>query len=968
MSPEQMRLLSTLLDQAMDLRGEEREAWFATLQGEAAEVAPLLRQMLSKPADTSADRQWSRGPEFTALGEAASPLEFAAGHTVGAYRLVQPLGRGGMGEVWIAERSDGVMKRSVALKLPFLGLRGGGVLAQRFAREREILARLAHPHIARLYDAGVAESGQPYLALEFVAGRHITDFCREEGLDIAAKVRLVQQVIEAVQYAHANLVVHRDIKPSNVVVDASGQAMLLDFGIAKMLEEVDTDVAETELTRLGGRALTLSYAAPEQVAGEPVSTATDVWSLGVLLYEVLTGNRPFQGDRKQLEQAIATRDAPKAAGVPADLATIVAKAMKRLPAERYATANAMAADLDRWLNGLPVLAQPDSTWYRTRKFVHRHRVGSAVTVAVTAAIVAATAAALWQAGVARHQARIAVQEARTAQAVQDFLEGVFMTSSGDQSEPLKARERSARDLLDEGAARVDRALADAPQAQLRVLKLLARIYEDLGDMDRLEALQRKRLALVERSEPTPGEEHVVALADLAGVLGINGKYPEALERLTRADALLKTLPAASDHTHVAVDLALADYFGERADVRGLEPAKRAAERLGRQAPSMELMGALMLRGKFEKLALRTDDAVRTLREAVATADKLPAGGENGLGAALLELSTAESAAGLRSAAEADMRRAIAVADRNAGPNSPMAIVLRGRLGQLLCEHGRPAEALEVLAEARRRLGASPFTPQQARIGVPPLVFEGRSLHRRGDLAGALERFEQASAFARRPDGEPISTLFAAIGQASVLTDMGRFAAAEEALGEARRVRDQAQLHAFQQSNAFAQAEVRLAIARARADEAAAAYGSFEALPEVQGHREAASVLALHAEVALAHDGAASAVPGTTEALRLLRSRAPEPDSDYDQQRLRLVLARSLDATGRHDEAAAVLTELLEQDRVLSDPALSPLRVAALRELAAASPRAAGDRSAEAEADAIVARHRSLGSQWTGGKR
>ena len=492
-----------------------------------------------------------------------------------------------------------------------------------------------------------------------------------------------------------------------------------------------------------------------------------------------------------------------------------------------------------------------------------------------------------------------------------------------------------------------------------MLKLLARIYEDLGDMDRLETLQRKRLALVERVEPALSEEHVVALADLAGVLVINGNHAEALEHLTRADDLLQRSPAASDHTHVAVDLALADYFGQRGDVRGLEPAQQAAERLGRQAPSMELMGALMLRGKFEKLAARTADAVRTLREAVATAEKLPAGGENGLGAALLELSMAESAAGLRSSAEEDMRRAVAVADRNAGPDSPMAIVLRGRLGQLLCEHGRPLDALAVLKEARRRLGGSPLTPQQARMGAPLLVFEGRSLHRRGDLAGALDHFEQASEFARRADADPISTLFAASGRASVLTDMGRFAAAEEALGEARRVRAEAQLHAFQQSSVFAEAEVRLAIAQAREDEAAAAYSSFEALPGVQGHREAASVLALRAEVALAH----VALP--------VRSRAPPKRPDLAitstrtrqrlrPERLRLVLARSLNATRRHEEAAAVLTELLEQDRVLSDPTLSPQRVAALRELASASPQAVDGRSADLEADAIIARHRSLG--------
>ena len=272
MSPERMRLLSELLDQAMEMRAEEREAWLATLQGDAAEVVPLLRKMLSGHIDTSAGKRWSQVPEFTALGEAASPFAFSAADQVGAYRLVQPLGRGGMGEVWIAERSDGAMKRTVALKLPFLGLRGG-VLAQRFEREREILARLAHPNIARLYDAGVAESGQPYLALEFVAGRHVTDFCREESLDIKAKVRMVQQLIGAVQYAHANLVVHRDIKPGNVIVDASGRAMLLDFGIAKLLE--DARVAGGTTDALGSPL----WMAPEQTERSPaLRPAADVFS------------------------------------------------------------------------------------------------------------------------------------------------------------------------------------------------------------------------------------------------------------------------------------------------------------------------------------------------------------------------------------------------------------------------------------------------------------------------------------------------------------------------------------------------------------------------------------------------------------------------------------------------------------------------------------------------------------------
>ena len=492
-SPTELRRLSELLDQALDLPEAERAAWVASLEGADRSLAPLLLDMLADHDDNTRIGPIDLGPAFTVPMPDES-IEFRSGDTVGPFRLVRPLGRGGMGEVWLAERDDGQLRRQVALKLPMLAARRS-VLAQRFARERDILAALAHPHIARLYDAGVADDGQHYLALEFVEGLPITDHCQAHDLPVRERVELLLQVLQAVQHAHANLVIHRDLKPSNVLVTTQGQAMLLDFGIAKLLAEDSVHAEETELTRIGGRAMTLDYAAPEQINGAPVSTATDVWALGVLLHELIAGERPFRAERRgEVEQRVLSGErAPlilpiTATGTlrPARLAeldTIVGKALKKEPPQRYATAAALADDLQRWLRDEPVLAQPDSRWYRTSKFVARHRGAVVSSVAVLLAIVGAAGVAVWQGQVAREQARIASSEARTSQAVQDFLEGILLVNRSGQSDPIAARERTARQVLEEAAERIEQSLVDAPAAKARVLETLAEMLNNIERHD-----------------------------------------------------------------------------------------------------------------------------------------------------------------------------------------------------------------------------------------------------------------------------------------------------------------------------------------------------------------------------------------------------------------------------------------------------------------------------------------------------
>jgi WD40 repeat protein/serine/threonine protein kinase/TPR repeat protein len=422
--------ISELLDESHDMPAPRREAWLADLERSDPESAALLRDMFAARASPSGAFLEARvilPHKLTSTSEVDSAL---IGKQFGPYRVLSLLGYGGMGSVWLAERIDGLFTRQVALKLVHSSLKGR-VMTERFAREREILASLNHPNIARLLDAGFAEDGQPYLALDYVAGTPLTAYCDERRLSISERLELFRQVLNAVQYAHAHLVIHRDLKPANLLVTKEGQVQLLDFGIAKLLTEAEAK--ETELTQLGGRAMTPDYAAPEQIAGAPITTAADVYALGVMLYELLTGERPYKLKRETrgaLEEAIlhtdpgapsrtALNEAAAAARATTakklsstlrgDLDTIVFKALKKSPAERYATANAFSEDIARFLRGDVVLAQPDSVAYRTRKFARRHWVGIAAAAVLLLTLAGGLAATSYEAKVASLQRDAALQ-------------------------------------------------------------------------------------------------------------------------------------------------------------------------------------------------------------------------------------------------------------------------------------------------------------------------------------------------------------------------------------------------------------------------------------------------------------------------------------------------------------------------------------------------------------------------------
>ena len=365
--PELWPEFSELLCAALELPTEQRAAWLDTLPPQYA----LLRSGLARVIEHS--RRLENTPFLSAPHYPGATLsEWREGQSVGPYVLERELGRGGMAEVWLATRADGSLKRHVALKLPHAHLLAGS-LRQRFERERDILAALSHPHIAPLYDAGISETGHPFLAMEWIEGVPITHYCRERNLAIDGRLELFEQVLDAVNYAHARLIVHRDLKPSNILVTSTGQVKLLDFGIAKLLGG-ETSGTVTELTNLGGRAVTPGYAAPEQIAGLQITTAVDIYALGVLLFELLTGTRPVDtahgartaasevclaSKRASDEQArcigalTATRLRRALQG---DLDAITAKALEIAPGLRYSSAAAFADDLNRYRRDDPVTA------------------------------------------------------------------------------------------------------------------------------------------------------------------------------------------------------------------------------------------------------------------------------------------------------------------------------------------------------------------------------------------------------------------------------------------------------------------------------------------------------------------------------------------------------------------------------------------------------------------------------------
>jgi serine/threonine-protein kinase len=528
--------LSPLLDDLLDLGEAERAVRLAALQAEDPGLAEELVGLLGR-MDTLERQAFLDAPALP------RPADLA-GHTVGAYTVERELGQGGMGSVWLARRTDGRYEGLVAIKFLHAGLVPRAD-AERFAREGRILACLAHPHIARLIDAGVASEGaQPYLVLEYVDGLPIDRHCEEHGLDLVARLRLFLDVLAAVAHAHNRLILHRDIKPTNILVTAAGEVKLLDFGIGKLLRDQTGPGVDgpTELTQRLGRAFTVQYAAPEQLRGGEVTTASDVYSLGVLLYVLLGGRHPtaeataapleqmraaLETEPRRLSEVVARQAGPRAArALRGDLDTLVAKALKKAPAERYANAEALADDLRRHLAHEPIAARPDRPAYVLAKFVRRHRVGVAAGAAVMLALSGGIGVALW--------------EAREAQRQQEQAEGLIEFMLGDLRKKLQPVGRldvlgsvGERALSYYAAQQPGRLDAASLGRRARALHLIGEIADQRGDLTEaarvFERAAESTAALMAR-QPRDAQrifDHAQSEFWVGFVAWRRGKFPQA---------------------------------------------------------------------------------------------------------------------------------------------------------------------------------------------------------------------------------------------------------------------------------------------------------------------------------------------------------------------------------------------------------------------------------------------------------
>jgi len=495
---------SRLLDDALELPEGARAAWLTALEARDVEAGAWLRRVL-RHANAASAPEYLERPRIDRVPDE----DVRTGAAIGAYRLVREIGAGGMGVVWLAQRADGQIERDVALKLPHVHLLAGAV-RERFARERTILARLSHPRIATLYDAGLAANGRPYLALEYVDGLPITQWCRERRAGIDQRLDLVRQVMAAVEYAHARLVVHRDLKPSNVLVTADGSAKLLDFGIAKMLAADDASAAGDTLTRIGHRMATPGYSAPEQLAGAAVTTRADVYALGAMLHELLCGRRPFAAGQASLLQppaeaplcstqvdpdfAVTVGGSDVAAlrrALRGDLDAIIAKSIDPAPERRYGSVEAFAADLERYRAHEPILAQRIGRVALAAKFVRRHRLGTVFAAVLVIAVGTGVMLVAWQ-------ANEAAQQARRAEAVKAFLVDIFSASDPRIASDKPRGEVTARELLDLGATRIEREFVGDPRTQIDLLGTVGDIYRELGATDRGVALNARKVELAKK--------------------------------------------------------------------------------------------------------------------------------------------------------------------------------------------------------------------------------------------------------------------------------------------------------------------------------------------------------------------------------------------------------------------------------------------------------------------------------------
>jgi eukaryotic-like serine/threonine-protein kinase len=625
--------VARLFEEALAIPADQRASWLAC--GSDREARVELDAML-KASDADRELHIESRLRLASAEHAKDSPDLPEGTRIGPYHIDALVGEGGMGEVYRARRVEGEYRQTVALKVLRSEVRSRD-LVRRFERERQILATLEHPNIAPILDGGRTPDGRPYLVMQYVDGIPITVFCERRQLPLAERLRLFCQVADAVQFAHARLVVHRDLKPSNILVDNSARVRLLDFGIAKVLADPDND-DEGERTLSTMRLLTPRYAAPEQLSGDPITLATDVYSLGVLLFEMITGDPP---DDVPLSAAAG----PNARTLSGDLGRIVMMALRREPERRYATVLQFATDVRRYLAGLPVSARPDSWLYRTGKFVSRHTAAVTVGVGLILLLVGFTVAT-------RVQSERVIAERDRAQKLAGFLTQIFELSEPDA---MRGQTVTMREMLDSTSRRAERELADDATTRVEVLEALARAYHGLGFYDRSRDLLLTSLTV--RQQIRRSEKDDAAIAN-------------TLDELAEKQRDLSDFSSSLQNARAALEI--------RERLHGGRDA--------RTIHSMNTVAAtLRSSGDVNAAAAMFERALASARASI---------GENNreVADALLGLAQCHIARGEHEAAERAARQSLTLHARLSGAGTTATIRARSTLAQVLISMGRFGDA------------------------------------------------------------------------------------------------------------------------------------------------------------------------------------------------------------------------------------------------------------------------------------
>jgi hypothetical protein len=988
------RALSNLLDEALDLPQAARPQWIEQLGEQHAGVKGNLRELLANQALLETADFLGAPVEFAALGSTrreAAESAGSAGTIVGSYRLIRELGRGGMGTVWLAERTDGLIKRSIALKLPHAGLYDQH-LAGRFDRERDILAALAHPNIARLYDAGIAANGQPYLALEYVEGSPLTVYCDATRLSVRDRIVLFLQVLRAVQYAHAHLVIHRDLKPSNILVGADGHVQLLDFGVAKLID--DGEGHESSLTQLGGWALTPDYASPEQIAGASISTASDVYSLGVVLYELLAGARPYQLKRESrgaLEEAIlavdpiepsrAAHDASAAAArstaprklaksLEGDLDTIVLKALKKQPSERYATVDALTLDLQRHLQGEPVEARPDGAMYRLGKFAARNKVLLTAAGVAVLALAAGTVTSVWQARAARQQATIARREADKAKAVQEFLVNVFNANTHLQADPVTARQTTARELLDRGAQQISESLKNNPEAKAEVLNTLGDMYAQMGLEAQASAINLQRIAVLRQAYGPDDWRVAEGIFQYTRDIANTNQRVKSIPALNEAEAILDASRDFTSKTRAALWLEYARYFRYTAPERMRRYADLAVELLAvrnRHEWDWVLAIEIAARARFELGEYEPSEA--QYHEALTATHEIEPGSSAWDISPLAQIAGVQTELLKLDEAERNFRSSWTISRKLNGDTHNETLQSESRLGAFLYDTSRRTEGRLLLANALAEVERNPSKKENS-VAAVVYGFYGQALTADGKFDVAETLFARELDFARGLYPESTLLARALLHRGVLYTALGRYAAAALALDEAAVVwRDVMGASAEASlNNPFVLAHAQLELARESPDAAVAALAQMRA-PANAAHLPLAvddiSARILKAQALLSLEHTAEAVNTASEALDTI-VRSPLRDRFLSlEANAALVLGKALQRSGEVAQARRSLEHAL-QLRQVDAPDASPwvgeAEIALANCLLDLGERGLA-RSLLGKAAAIFASHSEVGAQF-----